>query len=798
MHHIYRFFLLLLFLFPLSLVAQSRFSKARIDLHEQSAEKLARLGVDLSHGTFAIGRFYINDFSAQELARIEAAGFTVEVLIEDVQAYYQSQQDLPQRTNTENCINEVAESDSFIVPENYSNGSMAGFFTYQELLDQLDSMHSKYPELITQRTPIDGALSVEGRPIYWLRLSDQANLDEDEPEVLHTALHHAREPGSLSQMIFFMWYLLENYATDSQVQYLVDETEFYFIPCVNPDGYIFNEINNPEGGGLWRKNRAFNFDGSHGVDLNRNYGYQWGFDDQGSSPVPESQTYRGESPFSEPETQAVRDFCNAHNFQLALNYHTHGNLLVYPWSYSDSPTPDSLTFLGIAKAMTIDNSYLFGTGTETVGYTVNGDSDDWMYGDQVSKPLIFALTPEVGNAGFWPPESAIIDQNQSCMTMNLVSAAALHSYALIKEQNDGFLPSLNGQFYFSLESVGLQAGSFTVSLEAVSPNIMTVGAPKSFSLDPLGPADDFITYTLNSAIEAGDEVAFRLILDNGHYELEQTITKIYGPQLSTFFEDGNDLEQWEQDEEPDHDWGITTSRFHSAPSSIADSPVGNYDRNLVNTLTTKDYFDISNANKVLLNFWASWAIEASYDYVQLQVVIDEEEVYPVCGNYTKSGSPFQDFEQPVYDGQSDWVLEEIDLTAFKELADSFQLRFVLVSDNFVQGDGFFFDDLTLQIFEDGVVNVDVLDKEQRWSIESFPNPAYEAVNLKWSKLIGSSDKATLEIFDKLGRTQLQLEIPAGKKQIEVDTKNWIPGIYFYRLRVNGQVSPTSRMSILKK
>jgi|GEM_PF-6016658 len=103
--------------------------------------------------------------------------------------------------------------------------------------------------------------------------------------MLYTALHHAREPNSLSQMIFYIWYLLENYETDAEVKYLVDNTAMYFIPVINPDGYVYNET---------------------------------------------------------------------------------------------TETPDHETFLALSSVMTQENDFFAGTGTETVGYTVNGNSDDWI------------------------------------------------------------------------------------------------------------------------------------------------------------------------------------------------------------------------------------------------------------------------------------------------------------------------------------------------------------------------------------------------------------------------------------
>ena len=79
-----------------------------------------------------------------------------------------------------------------------------------------------------------------------MKISDDPNTDDPtEPNVLYTAIHHAREPMSMSQTIFYMWYLLENYAISAEVQYLVDNTEMYFVPCLNVDGYLINEVDDP-------------------------------------------------------------------------------------------------------------------------------------------------------------------------------------------------------------------------------------------------------------------------------------------------------------------------------------------------------------------------------------------------------------------------------------------------------------------------------------------------------------------------------------------------------------------------
>lgn len=119
---------------------------------------------------------------------------------------------------------------------------MGGFYTLAEVISKIDSMRLLYPNLITTKVSIGN--SVESRPIYMVKISDNADIDENEPELLYTALHHAREPQSMMQMIYFMYYLLENYNTNPSVQYIVNNREMYFIPVLNPDGYEYNRTTN--------------------------------------------------------------------------------------------------------------------------------------------------------------------------------------------------------------------------------------------------------------------------------------------------------------------------------------------------------------------------------------------------------------------------------------------------------------------------------------------------------------------------------------------------------------------------
>jgi carboxypeptidase T len=781
---------------------QMTYSRAKVLLEGKDISELASLGLDTDHGQYAMGRFFINDFSAKEIQQIEGAGYAVEILIEDVKEYYALQKAALETAGKRNDDCFADDGPVYEVPENYDFGTMGGYFTYQEMLDHLDNMASKFPNLISVRQPIDTFLTHEGRPIYWLKISDNPNQDETtEPEVLYTALHHAREPNSLAQLIFYMWYILENYDNDPEIAFLIDNVEMYFIPCINPDGYIYNEMMDPDGGGLWRKNKRDNDnDGQFeedfdGVDLNRNYGYEWGFNDSGSSPAPPSQTYRGPGPFSEPETRAVAAFCNAHEFEIAQNYHTFSNLLIYPFGYSDI-VADPDIFPPLAQLLTQENNYVYGTGIETVGYNVNGNSDDWMYGENTTKPAILSFTPEVGpgNFGFWPPQGEIINLNRDAMLLNLLTARVTLVYGEAEDLSDQFLAQTTGQIPLSLQRFGLKDGTLTVSIEGISDNVLSTAAPKDFDLAPYeGTAFDY-DYALDPNILSGDTVLFLLSVNNGTSVLADTLVKIFAVEEPLFADSGDSLGNWVNF--PNSDWDITTEDFFSAPTSITDSPAEEYLPGFTNRLTLDDPMDLSNVDRAWLRFHAKWAIEANYDYAQVLVSTNGFTFTPLCGKYSVEGSSFQDEGNPVYDGfQNDWVQEEIDLSEYLGEEEVY-IRFQLTADNFIEEDGFYFDDVEIITYEEGVVNTTSIEKEDLKVSAVFPNPAGDQVTFAFNGLAKSEQEIQLQVVDALGNLISSDFVSRERSQLSLRTTDWPSGIYFYRVLTSGKLIDQGQLSIV--
>lgn len=794
--HIMRYYSTLLLIILSSLCfAQGgmQYSRVEVDLSSHRIQDVAALGLEADHGHYAPGKHLINDFSSAELALLEEAGIPYTILIDDVQAHYREQnrhahEHVHNRSSQVDCEGQGSGFINYVTPANYANGSMGGYLTYDELLETLDQMSALYPELITAKTPIDSISTHEGRPIHWLRISDNPSTDEDEPEVLYTALHHAREPNSLSQMIFYMWYLLENYDSDPEIQYLVDHTELYFIPCVNPDGYVYNELSDPDGGGLWRKNRYEEEGTVYGVDLNRNYGYEWGHDDFGSSPNLNSETYRGPEAFSEPETQAVRNFCNAHAFKVCLNYHTFGNLLIYPWGYNDEPTEDSDSFTAFAEAMTNENSYLAGTGTETVGYTVNGDSDDWMYGEVDSKPSIYSMTPEVGPSsyGFWPPESAIDFLNKSALRQNLVTAHIVLNYAEASEiEASASINETEGTLELLVKKYGLLDGDMSLDVSGLEGvDMVTSTAASSWTMTHLQEETSSFDYVLEEGLSEGDEVRFVVSLDNGLFTLTDTLVKTYYPGgLITIVEDnGDDLEAWDAVGQ----WSTTDNYFYSPPTAFADNNAFQSQSNSNAFMSFEEPIDLGSATQASLDFYARWDIEEDFDYVQVMASTDGLDYAALCGLFTNAGSMAQVEDEPLYDGtQAQWVAEQIDLGDYLG-EDEVWIRFLFVSDGFVTGEGFYFDDLRVNISDPNVSVTEHIDLLER--VELFPNPAQDQVKLQFFT-DQAIENSQIRISDALGRAvkiQQLGSLSPGQHNMLLELEELSDGAYSITLWAEGQ------------
>lgn len=668
-------------------------------------------GVALDHGHYHPGSSFHGDFTLDELKRIEQAGFTVRK---------SSYRKLETRNSPNNCGSSTETAPDFPLPVNYPYGSMNGFPTLSELYESLELMEALYPGLITVRQIIGNFSTIEGRRIYYVKISDNPYADEEEPEVLYTALHHAREPAGMTQMLYFMWYLLENYNRDPQIKALVNSRELYFIPCVNPDGYAYNEETNPTGGGFWRKNRNPNLE-DVGTDLNRNYGYGWAYNNDGSSPVGTSDVFRGSGAFSEVETKAVKYFCENHNISIALNYHSHGDLLIIPWGYLNKPTEDSLLYYEMARQMTRYNQFQVGTSNETLNYSVNGVSDDWMYGERNAKNKILAFTPEIGYA-FWPNRKDILPINLSSQYMNLMSAWNAGSAAMIREVGPVSVSGDTSYLELQITRTGLIQDTIRVDLISNKPGIRFIDPPSFWLLEPGQTVRPKLFYVLDQKITRGDSLEFQIALSTGLFKDQLISRKIYlgNPNWKENFES---LSDWYYRSATG--WDLTSASYVSAPHSLTDSPSKPMEANALKVQQYSQGIDLTNVRFAYLRFKGKWQMDTESDFAQIKISTNGTDFEPLCGYYTVNGNLSQAFDEPVYCGlQNDWITEYIDISKYIGKVIYLQL-YMYAGSNLNDYDGIYLDDI--EIF----TNIATQNLEpEHWTGEIFPQPSHGNFKLR--------------------------------------------------------------------
>jgi hypothetical protein len=578
---------------------------------------------------------------------------------------------------------EVVEPDMETAYASRNKGLNFGLFhTYSETVTWLDELHALYPEVVSAKWSLGN--SHLGNPIWCVRVSDNPETNETgEPEILFDALHHAREVMASETASMLVEYFGANYGVDPEITWLLDNREIYIVPIVNPDGFIYNETTNPTGGGMWRKNRRNNGDGSYGVDPNRNYPFQWV--GPGSSTIPSDDTYRGPSAGSEPEVQAMMSLVNSHNFITSQSFHTYSNLTLYPWGYTASNSPDEAVFQHMAAIMTQYNGYEPGQAPDLL-YSVNGGSFDWVYGASIEHPECLAFTNEIGSSsdGFWPDETRIdaLFAENLFPSLYQVKAAGLYvqarTPAVVGGDGDAILdPGETAGLAFTLENLGVTVGATSVSvtlscddpylqLHEAQRTVGAIGARSSLSLTAVP-----FSATLDAAVPPAHSVPVRVTVVADGQTSSFVLDYPAGLPVSVY---SNSFESGFAGWTVTGTWALVTSSSHSATHSLHDSPAGNYVDNSATYASLNTPIAMPAGAK--LAFWHKYTLESGYDYAYVQVSTNNTTWTTVA----------------TYNGTlAAWTLAEVDLGAYA--GQSVYLRFRLETDSSVVYDGWYLDDL---------------------------------------------------------------------------------------------------------
>ncbi len=729
----------------------------------------------------------------EELARLKNTGLRYEVTIPDMDEFYKNR--LPSTPQEMLKSSEIMRSDNIT---GFGYGSMGGYYTYAEVVQKLDSMRLQYPNLITAKQ--DRGTTYENRKVWSVKISDNPDIDESatEPAIYFDGLHHAREPQSMACLMYYMYWLLENYGTNPEATYLVNNREIYFIPVVNPDGYSYNQQTNPNGGGSWRKNRSLN-SGSYGVDLNRNYSYKWGYDNVGSSGTPSSDTYRGPSPASEQETQGVQNLVNMIQPAIAFSMHSEASSCLNPWGYVDTAISYNI-YSEFSSDFAAYSQYLYGTVSQMLAYTSNGTTRDYLHSIGT-----YCWVIEVGGGSFWPAIGNIIpvcnENMRGLKYLTWVGGAFItpQSYKITgkgyAEKNDTL------KLEVELKNKGLKktANNVTVEVTTSYPNVVPLVSlvnydsvlsrqRKSNTLNPF-------MFRLTQAANYMDEIPLIISYKQEGVESFKDTLRITVGKATVLFSDDAEAgtSRWDKSG-TQLMWDTTFCDSKSGNYSFADSRYGNSRNSTTNYFTLRDTIDLTGTANPRLEFWAKWAQEIGYDYTRIQISTNYGSTWTnLSGRYSGTLGG-----QPSYVNLKYWVNESINLTPY--IGQRIRLRFTLYTDSGTPGDGFYFDDFKVINYTNTVTSVSENGNSipDKYNLsQNYPNPFNPVTTINYS--LPSDGFVSLKVYDITGKQVAELVNgikKAGNYQAVFDGSFLSSGVYFYSIKING-FSDTKSFVLMK-
>ncbi len=738
--------LVLILLLSLLAGAQEKYSTVKIYAPSDKTLKAKLIGLlQIDHFQELEKDVIIAEISSRDIAQLKRTPYSYEILVDDVarrldelnREYYAKQangtgeQRLAFEQTGRTVGNIIPTPSDFVVQPTFG-----GYYSFTQMEAAMNALVAEYPT-IASKTSL--GTSHEGRDIWCIKISDQVATDQaNEPEVLFMGLQHAREAIGGSSMIFLMQYLCENYATNQQVKDIVDNREIFIIPCMNPDGWEYNRLNGGAGSG-WRKNRRDNAGTSWGVDLNRNWGIDWS---NCSSPIigdPSScgsndgfdDTYYGPSAFSEPETQAVRDFTYSHHLVAMIDQHAYGPYYSLPFgrpslSSNVMPPLDQKFYDYIAAAMGNYNGMRAGNSPQALGYEVAGGVKDWMLKGNIgtgTKGKVYGMTGEGGAGGgtsgsfgsFWAPASQIVNLCKGMTFQNLQLLYAAGSYVNLQDKTDIALNSRTGTFDFRITRVGLANQPVTISVVPME-NIEFVGtiAPINSLSNLFDTYNGSINYTLRPNLADGQRVRFAWKIETGGYTYYDTITKFYNP-IEVFRDDmeGSSVTtEWTVT----GGWNYTTEDSYTGSKSLTESPGGNYTANSTRRATYNGVIDLGDATAGWLSFWVKHRAENFYDKLQVMVSANLGASWTAIPGTTTIQEPGT-LDGSTINGRpsltgikEEWTRELFDLVSYLNVP-NLMLRFEFTSGpassyDFSEDDGFHIDDIKIVKATGALISLD--------------------------------------------------------------------------------------------
>jgi carboxypeptidase T len=341
--------------------------------------------------------YLVLDATQEEVKRLQAVGYRLEIDPEQTAALAAA---------TRSAAVAAGPPDQL--------GGIPGFpcyLTVEEGMAAAAAMAAAHPRLATWIDSGDSweKLTTGGAPGYDIRVLRLTNAGVPglKPKLFVMSAVHAREYATAELNLRFARYLVDNYGHDADITWLLDYREVHLLLHTNPDGRKW-----AESGYLWRKNTDNDYctgTDERGVDLNRNYSFQWACCG-GSSPFACFETFHGPAPASEPETRAVQAYLRAQfadqrqadlsaaapltSTGVLVDLHSYGKLVLWPWGFTTAPAPNGSALQTLGRKLAYFNGYT--PQQAAYLYMTDGTTDDFAYGELG----LAAYTLELGTSFF--------------------------------------------------------------------------------------------------------------------------------------------------------------------------------------------------------------------------------------------------------------------------------------------------------------------------------------------------------------------------------------------------------------
>lgn len=584
-------------------------------------------------------------------------------------------------------------------PQNRDPQPQNEYYSITQYNDFMVQTAAQYPNICSLVT---AGTSIQNRPIYFLKISDNVTQNEAEPEFRYISSIHGDEVVGYDMCIRLIQHLTTNYGTDTRVTQMVDNTEIWICPMMNPDGFVLGQRYN-----------------SAGIDLNRNY------------PMPSGNQHPDGNATAQENT-AIMNFSNARGFQLSANFHGGAQVINYPWDYTYTLAPDDAVIRAAALAYSTPNSLLYNSTEFPQGitngaqwYVITGSLQDWSYGytDDID------LTAEIGN-NKWPPASqlptfwgynqesmlALIEFAQKGARGTVTSSAGLPlldatitvaGNAKVTGTNPGLadwyrllLPGnytitaaapgyISQTVQLTVPATGFVSHNFVLQLAAITHfsgqirNADGTGIPGLVVALNTVPervvnADANGSFSFTSVPEGQYTISFRQGAQTLYSKsflltaLDNRLVFIYSPPATVFTDVFDNINNWTATSP----WGITV---YTGNNVLCDSPGGNYANNINKSCRLTNPLNLTQIASPTLSYRTRYSLENGYDFVYVEASTNGTD-WQQLTSYTGS--------------QTSWTDVTLSLAAYS--GQNMHLRFRIQTDTSVNLDGIFFDDLIVR------------------------------------------------------------------------------------------------------